>query len=404
LSNNQILKNKLFRRYIYAYFTTQVNIWVIPTLTPLFLNQHVEVGQEFAFSLGLQWLPSILFGPVVAMLINRWGPYKMYIFTIFLYSLILFILPLASSLLHIQLLIFGLGVGQAIASPSSLTLRAYVIPNGMEVSGNSIIIGVQRLSKIVGPLFAGLLVILFNVENAFFISALLCYPAIFFLLIIPLNKDKKIDNDENKIVKTTLFSLFQSIYKLLIHDRLLLGLFITAIGYTITLGALKIYLFALADLLGDTEQIYSLLLAAQGFGALIGAFFSQKIISTLQKKLTLAKIYAVVSVMEGLILLFINVNHSLSLITWILIFAAIFETLAFVTYFTLIQIRISKENQGIFNSVTMPIIDSSYLIGVIMIGYIIHKYSLSLVLCIIVSFTVFTVFIFSNTFIRAKDT
>lgn len=197
--------------------------------------------------------------------------------------------------------------------------------------------------------------------------------------------------------------MFQSIYKLLVHDRLLLGLFITAIGYTITLGALRIYLFALADLLGDTEQIYSLLLAAQGFGALIGAFFSQKVISTLQKKLTLAKIYAVVSVMEGLILLFINVNHGLSLITWILIFAAIFETLAFVTYFTLIQIRISKENQGIFNSVTMPIIDSSYLIGVIIIGYIIHKYSLSIVLCIVVSFTVFTVLLFSRTFIRAKD-
>lgn len=199
MSNNKILKNKLFRRYIYAYFTTQVNIWVIPTLTPLFLNQHVGVGQEFAFSLGLQWLPSILLGPVVAMLINRWGPHRMYIFTILFYSLILLILPLASSLFHIQLLIFGLGVGQAIASPSSLTLRAYVIPNGMEVAGNSIIIGVQRLSKIVGPLFAGLLVILFNVENAFFISALLCYPAIFFLLIIPLNKDKKIDNDEKKL-------------------------------------------------------------------------------------------------------------------------------------------------------------------------------------------------------------
>lgn len=403
MSNSNLLKNKLFKRYIYAYFITQINIWIIPTLTPIFLNKHVGIGQEFAFSLGLQWLPSILLGPVVAILINRWGPHKMYIFTILLYSLILFALPLAVNLFHIQILIFGLGVGQAIASPSSLTLRAYVIPEGMEVAGNSVIIGIQRLSKIVGPLVAGLLIVLFSLENAFFISALLCYPAVIFLLAIPLKKKEAIADRTTKGVKSKLSSLFHGIYKLLVADKLLLGLFVTAIGYMITLGALRIYLFTLANLLGDAEQIYSVLLASQGFGALIGAVFSQRIISRFQKRLSLAKIYAIVSITEGITLLLINFNHSLSFLTCILIFAAFSETLAFVTYFTLIQKRISKENQGIFNSITMPIIDSSYLIGVIMIGYIINKYSLSLVLWIIVSFTVLTVLMFSKTFMQTKD-
>jgi len=403
LSNKKIFKNRLFTRYIYAYFITQVNIWIIPTLTPIFLNQHVGIGQEFAFSLGLQWLPSILLGPITAMAVKRWGPHKIYIFAIFFYSMILLILPLTSSLIHIQLLIFGLGIGQAIASPSSLTLRAYVIPEGMEVAGNSIIIGIQRLSKIIGPLVAGLLIILFSLETAFLISALFCYVAIFFLLSIPWNKKKTIADHTEKNAKNKLLSLFQSIYKLLVHDKLLLGLFVTAIGYTITLGSLRIYLFTLADFLGETEKSYSILLASQGFGALIGAFFSQRVISMLQKRLTLAKIYALVSVTEGLILLLMNVNHSLSFVACILIFAAFFETLAFVIYFTLIQTRISKKNQGIFNSITMPIIDSSYLLGVIMIGYIIHKYSLNVVLCIIVSFTVVTVLMFSKIFMQAKD-
>lgn len=403
MSNKRIFKNRLFTKYIYAYFITQVNIWIIPTLTPIFLNQHVGIGQEFAFSLGLQWLPSILLGPITAMAIKRWGPHKIYIFAIFFYSMILLILPLTSSLIHIQLLIFGLGIGQAIASPSSLTLRAYVIPEGMEVAGNSIIIGIQRLSKIIGPLVAGLLIILFSLETAFLISALFCYVAIFFLLSIPWNKKKTIADHTEKNAKNKLLSLFQSIYKLLVHDKLLLGLFVTAIGYTITLGSLRIYLFTLADFLGETEKSYSILLASQGFGALIGAFFSQRVISMLQKRLTLAKIYALVSVTEGLILLLMNVNHSLSFVACILIFAAFFETLAFVIYFTLIQTRISKKNQGIFNSITMPIIDSSYLLGVIMIGYIIHKYSLNVVLYIIVSFTVFTVLMFSKIFVQAKD-
>jgi predicted MFS family arabinose efflux permease len=380
-----------------------INIWIIPTITPILLNRHFGIGKEFAFSLGLQWLPSILLGPITAILIKKWGPHKLYIFVMFFYSIILFTLSLASNLLHIQLLIFGLGIGQAIASPSSLTLRAYVIPDGMEVAGNSIIIGIQRLSKVIGPLIAGLLMILFSIEITFLISALLCFPSIIVLFTIPLNKHKATTYKAKKGVKHKLSLLYHSIAKFLIHDRLLLGLFVTAIGYTITLGALKIYLFTLSDLLGDSQQVYSFLLAFQGFGALVGAIFSQKIISVFQKRLSLAKIYALVSIIEGLTLLLINLNYSIGFVTFIITLAAVIETLAFVTYFTLLQKRISKENQGVFNSITMPLIDSSYLIGVIMMGFIIDKYSLSLILYIIVSFTIFTVLMFIKTFFQVED-
>ncbi|MDX8047027.1 MFS transporter [Gracilibacillus sp. S3-1-1] len=404
--NKIILKNKIFRRYIYAYLITLVNIWVIPTLTPILLNKHFGIGQEFAFSIGLQWLPSILLGPITAFLISKWGPHKMYISVMFFYSAILALLSFASNSIHIQLLIFALGIGQAIASPSSLTLRAYVIPIGLEVAGNSIIIGIQRLSKILGPLLAGLLVLLSSVEMSFLVSSLLCIPSIIALCTIPLSRDKGNINKSNKSEKSDfkvrLLTLYKASKSFLIHEKLLMGLFVTAVGYTITLGALKIYLFSLADILGDSEQIYSFLLASQGFGALIGAIFSQVIISRLQKKLTLAKIYALVSIAEGLTLLLINIDHNLVLVTCVLIIAAIFETLAFVTYFTLLQKKISKEKQGIFNSLTMPIIDSSYLIGVVLLGFIIDKYSLSFILYIVVSFTILTVLMFIKPFIQEK--
>jgi len=388
---------------MYAYVITQINIWLIPTLTPILLNKQFGIGKEFAFSLGLQWLPSILLGPITAMLIKRWGSHKIYMAVMFFYSMILFALPFTAHLLHIQLLIFGLGIGQAIASPSSLTLRAYVIPEGMEIAGNSIIIGIQRLSKMIGPLVAGLLIFLFNADTAFFISGLLCYPSIIALMAIPLKKHKVMIEEAKKDVKSKTSEFFHLFFTFFIQDKLLLGLFVTAIGYTITLGALKIYLFTLADLMGDSERVYSLLLASQGFGALMGAVFSQKMIAIFQYKLTLPKIYAIVSILEGSILLFVNINHHIVFVTCILIFAAVFETLAFVTYFTLLQKTISKEQQGVFNSVTMPIIDSSYLVGVMLIGFIIDRYSLSFILWITVSFTIGTVLMFIKTFFKESD-
>ena len=177
----------------------------------------------------------------------------------------------------------------------------------------------------------------------------------------------------------------------------------TAIGYTITLGALKIYLFSLADLLGDEETVYALLLASQGFGALVGAIFSQKMISTMQRWFSLSAIYAIVSIVEGLLLSTMNLYPLIYYVITILVFASIFETMAFVIYFSLLQKLIAKENQGLYNSITMPIIDSSYLIGVMLIGLIINILSLNSILLIAVSFMIVTVLLFWKTFMTSED-
>ena len=147
LNKSGILNDKVFRRYIYAYVITQINLWMIPILTPILLNKRIGIGQEFALTLGLQWLPSILMGPITGFLLKKWGPHKIYIAVMCIYPIIIFLFPVATNLFQLQLIILGLGIGQAVSSPCSLTLRAYVMPEGKEVAGNSIIVGTQRLSK-----------------------------------------------------------------------------------------------------------------------------------------------------------------------------------------------------------------------------------------------------------------
>ena len=402
LNKSGILNDKVFRRYIYAYVITQINLWMIPILTPILLNKRIGIGQEFALTLGLQWLPSILMGPITGFLLKKWGPHKIYIAVMCIYPIIIFLFPFATNLFQLQLIILGLGIGQAVSSPCSLTLRAYVMPEGKEVAGNSIIVGTQRLAKVIGPLIAGILVATFDVETSFVISALFCIPSIIALMAIPIKYPKQVHFAKKRPlenIKTTIRNLF----KLLFSNRLILGLFVTAIGYTITLGALKIYLFSLADLLGDEETVYALLLASQGFGALVGAIFSQRMISTMQRWFSLSAIYAVVSIVEGLLLSMMNLYPSIYFVITILVFASIFETIAFVIYFSLLQKLIAIEDQGLFNSITMPIIDSSYLIGVMLVGLIINILSLNIILLIAVSFMIITVLLFWKTFMTSED-
>lgn len=404
INKSSIINDKVFRRYIYAYVITQINLWIIPILTPILLNKRLGIGQEFALSLGLQWLPSILMGPITGIIMKRWGPHKIYIMVMCLYSLIIMSFPFAENLLQLQVIILGLGIAQAMASPCSLTLRAYVIPEGKEVAGNAIIVGTQRLAKIIGPLLAGILVAAFSVETTFMISSLLCIPSIIALIAIPIKYPKQgQDMGEKKRDTGKIRRMVQPVFKMLFSNKLILGLFVTAIGYTITLGALKIYLFSLADILGEEETVYSILLASQGCGALLGAVFSHKMIGTMQRKLSLPAIYAVVSIVEGLLLCMMNLYVSIYYVVFILVVAAIFETLAFVTYFSLLQKLITKEDQGLYNSITMPIIDSSYLIGVALMGLIINTFSLNVILQIAASFTIITVVLFLKPFMMTKD-
>jgi len=402
LKKTKILTDKTFRRYIYAYVITQINLWMVPILTPILLNKQVGIGHEFALTLGLQWLPSIMMGPITGYLLNRWGPHKIYKAVMCIYPIVLLLFPFATDLFQLQFIILALGICQAISSPSSLTLRAYVIPEGEEVVGNSIILGIQRLAKIIGPLLAGVLVATFNIETSFIICALFCVPSVMALMAIPIN-DQIVNVTVKKRTLTDMKVAIQHVCKLLFGSRLVLGLIVTAIGYTITLGALKIYLFSYANVLGEEESIYSLLLASQGFGALIGALFSQKLIQTMQRKFSLSAIYAIVSIIEGILLSMMNVYSLIYYVLSILVLASIFESMAFILYFSLLQKLISREDQGLFNSITMPIIDSSYLIGVLLVGMLIGIASLNLILLIAVSFTILTVLLFINTFMNAKD-
>ena len=402
LNKSSIYTDKIFRRYLYAYVMTQINLWMIPILTPILLNQRLGMGQEFALTLGLQWLPSVLMGPITAFLIRKWGPHKIYIAVMSYYPIIILLFPFATNLFQLQLVILGLGIGQAIASPCSITLRAYVMPEGREVAGNSIIVGTQRLAKVIGPLIAGILVALFNVETSFIICALFCIPSIIALMMIPINYPKQNFITKRRTLEN-IRTIVQHVCKLLFGNRLILGLLVTAIGYTITLGALRIYLFSLADSLGDEDAIYSLFLASQGFGALIGALFSQRVISTVNKRFPLSAIYAIVSIVEGLLLTLLNLYPSINFVIPILVIASIFETLAFVLYFSLLQKLIAKEDQGLYNSITMPIIDSSFLIGVMLVGSIINILSLHAVLLIAVSFTIVTVLLFFKTFMTSNS-
>ena len=46
LKESKILNDKVFRHDIYAYVITQINLWMIPILTPIYLISELESGKN----------------------------------------------------------------------------------------------------------------------------------------------------------------------------------------------------------------------------------------------------------------------------------------------------------------------------------------------------------------------
>jgi MFS family permease len=146
-------KETAFTRYFLAFIIWELASWALPVEVPLLVAEKYGVGAELAFSIGMQWLPSIFLGPFIGALINRTGPRNMTIYIMLSFSALLVWFPVVQTLWQIQLMVLIMGMLSTIGTPAILTLRSIAIPKGREVDGNALIQGVDRLAKIVSPLF-----------------------------------------------------------------------------------------------------------------------------------------------------------------------------------------------------------------------------------------------------------
>ncbi|MXQ55767.1 MFS transporter [Shimazuella alba] len=366
--------NKLFGQYITAFSLWQLTKWMVITTIPLFLNSRYGLGTEFVFSMTIQILPSIILGPTIGMWIDGWGAKHIVTLDMLIYSILIAILPFTSELWQVQLLMISIGISQAIGTPASLTLRTSVIGRGYEIQGNSLIMGIERLSRICGPLVGGICVSLFSYTYSNLIYSTLGFLSLALFVGLSIKDEQKSESD-NQNWWDNLRNMLPDLWRLFRRDSIVLAFSISAIGYSAMSGILKIYLLKLADLFGDIEQYWGFFLAAQGTGAFIGSLVCSWFLARLTPKLPLTKIYLLFVVGESLFLIVLTFPIHVYGKLIVLMVASMLEIFCTIIYFTVIQIRVPREKQGSLNSVTLALMDAFYAIGFTFIGSFIRYIS-----------------------------
>jgi MFS family permease len=195
-------KETVFIRYFLAFIIWELASWALPVAVPLLVAEKYGVGAELAFSIGMQWLPSIFLGPFIGALINRTGPRKMTIYIMLSFSALLVWFPVAETLWQIQLMVLIMGMLSIIGTPAILTLRSIAIPKGREVDGNALIQGVDRLAKIVSPLLVTFFMLSVGLSGEFFIAAIFCLFSAILLRTIP-EMEKEMEKGGSNPKETT---------------------------------------------------------------------------------------------------------------------------------------------------------------------------------------------------------
>lgn len=396
------IKERSFRGYALALVIWDTTLWTLMTVVPLFLSQRYGLGKEFVYSVAMGLLPSIVLSPIVGAWVDRWGAKRVTILYIFMYCLFVFYLPFTSELWEVQMIMFCMGVAKTVGSPASLTLRTLVIPSGNEIQGNSIVMGIDRIAKIIGPLIGSLFAVLFSLHWILIICSVVGIIPFVMFANLKFNYDPIVES-QNKKFWNAVWTAFPKWLQLLNRDQIVLGLVISGMGYTVTLGMLKIYLMSYANLFGDMDTYWGFFLSTQGFGALVGTMLCPILLSRWAKKFSLTIIYTFFVIMEVLFLAGFSIKIHLFYSLTILCFAAIFEAVATIIYFSVIQIRVPSGKQGSFNGFTIPAMDTSYTIGFMLSGFLINILTMQEMLWICLLFTIVTLLPFLSVFYQNRD-
>lgn len=329
---------------------------------PLLVAQRFGTGAELVGSLALRLAPRILFAPVAAALIRRADPRTPVCVGLVVTAFCLVAVGIVEHAGTLQVMVLTIGLADTVVAPGLLALRAAVVPIGRNMEANTAFQAIDRLAKIFGPPAAGLMLTV--------VAATLAFPVLavgHLVAAIALGRGARAQGETSREAKPAAGSgLVREAIATLNETPALWALVLPALGYMICLGALQPFLFWLnQDQFGLGPSMWTVLLAAQGAGAVLGALVANRLAQKLIDEHSLLTAYLVACLLEGIttLALVYAPNHALAAV--MLIIGGIPEMVAFATYFTLVQQRLNLERQAIFYALSLPLMDLFMVAGVL---------------------------------------
>ncbi|KQU77263.1 MFS transporter [Ensifer sp. Root31] len=355
-------KSADFRRVGFALAFYSFCSWMLVAALPLLVAQRFGTGTGLVGSLALRLAPRILFAPAAASLIRRAGSRLPVGAGLIVTALCLFALAGVEHAGTLQMVVLTIGLADTIVVPGLLASRAAAVPSGRNMEANTTFQTIDRLAKIFGPPTAGLMLTVISPALTFLALAAGHLVAAFALC-------RGVATPEQMRVKrepAARSGLFREAAATMRENPVLWVLVLPALGYMISLGALQPFLFWLNhDQFGLGAATWTVLLAAQGTGAVIGALVSNRLARTLIDTHSLLMAYLVASLLEGVTTLALVFAPTHALATVVLIIGGIPEMVAFAAYFTLLQQRLNLERQAVFYALSLPLMDLFMVAGVL---------------------------------------
>jgi predicted MFS family arabinose efflux permease len=355
-----LLATKAFRGFCVALVCDDLGTWCVIATLPILIAERFGATSALVLGLGIRILPRIVLAPLAGAVLRRLHAGTVAVWGMAATGLLTALLPWCGEFVTLQLVILAIGMLDVFVMPALLTLRTPVTPRGLELAGNTLFFSADRLAKFAGPAIGGLMVMLLGLAAAFAAFAVLMILAAGALAFIP--AQDRIESGEATSDKPGVLRDFVTMLR---SDQVLTGLLICAVPYMVTFGGMRPFLFwANAEWFGASDRAWTLLLAAQGVGAVVGGLVSGVSGRALQRAMSSYELMLVTSLFEGLLHVALLFATDSTAAVLILILGGVPETLAYATYFTCVQERLPQHRQAVFYALQQPLLDTANLLGV----------------------------------------
>ncbi|HVY13883.1 MAG TPA: MFS transporter [Rhodopila sp.] len=356
-----LLRAPGFRGYWLALLLNNLASWCVIAALPILVADRFGNGMALVVSLGLRVLPKVVLAPLAGALLRRAGPVRVASVAMGVQALLTASLPWAGSLPLLQALIAAIGTLDLFVTPGLLALRAPVTPPGREMAGNTLYSVADRAAKVVGPALGGMVTAV-GAETAFALFALMTMAAataVLRLVALPFAGGRKARD------RTGGVRMFLSLLK----DGQIAGLLVAAVTYSVMMGGLRPFLFwANQDWFGGSDSAWTLLLAAQGVGALIGALVSAVFVGRLLRHVSAYTLSLATGLLEGGVHLLLLCAQSAPQAMLLLALAGIPEIVSTAAWFTTVQQRLPVERQAVLFTFSAPLWDLAFAAGTLSAG------------------------------------
>lgn len=284
----KVFSNKQFTYLFASQILSQITIQQLNFL--FILKIYNETGSTIATS--IVWifyaLPSLIFGPFAATLVDLYDRRKLLIFTNLFQSILILLLSFFyfKSVFIIYIVIFLYSFLNQLYVPAESVTLTEVVSKKNYPTANGIFFTSAQISVIVGFLMAGIMNRFFGFSNSLYISSFLLFAAFISVFFLPSSKSRQLNVNFQKAIVDFIEKIFEG-YRYVSETKSLLYASILLVILNATLTVVVVNIPALSNQIlrmhADFGSIF--LVVPTILGSIVSSYLIPKRLKKINRKI-----------------------------------------------------------------------------------------------------------------------